>query len=266
MSVYLSVIIPAFNEEQRIPKTLEKVYDYLLRQDYSWEILVVLDGCTDKTLERLQHFSDHKKNIRCIAHQPNRGKGYAVRQGMMAANGQIRLFMDADNSTDISHFEKMQYLFDRGRDVVICSRNAKDAKYARQAIAQPLFKRLLGSAGNLFIQTVAVPGIWDTQCGFKAFTGKAAERIFAVTEIDRWGFDIELLAIARQLKCKIGIVPAFWVNDTATNVSLRSYLEVLVEAVKVRWNLLNGTYVKKHVLGLEQSQPTKPSGDLSRLF
>lgn len=266
MSVYLSVIVPAFNEEQRIPKTLDRIYDYLRLQSYSWEILVVLDGCTDKTLERVQQFSADKKNVRCIVYSTNRGKGYSVRQGMLAARGQIRLFTDADNSTDISHFEKMQYLFENGHDIVICSRNAKDVRSAQQAVAQPFLKRLLGSAGNLFIQLVAVPGIWDTQCGFKAFTGKAAERIFAVAEIDRWGFDIEVLAIARQFEFHVSLVPAFWVNDTATNVSLRSYLEVLLEAIKVRWNIVNGTYINRHALRLEQLKQVKPSSDLSRLF
>lgn len=259
MSLYLSVIIPAFNEEQRISKTLDRIHDYLLQQDYQWEILVVLDGCRDRTLQRVQQFSVGKKGVRCIAHTPNRGKGYSVRQGMLAARGQIRLFTDADNSTDISHFEKMRPFFEGGNDIVICSRNARDVRTARQAIPQPFLKRVLGSVGNLFIQVVAVPGIWDTQCGFKAFTGRSAELIFSVAEIDRWGFDIEVLAIARHFGFKVSLVPAFWVNDAATNVRLSSYFEVLLEAIRIRWNLLKGTYLKKHVLSLEQQKQANPA-------
>lgn len=242
---YLSVVIPAYNEEKRIHKSLEAVEAYLSKQDYTWEVIVVIDGAKDNTASVVRDFSQGKESIHLIDRKQNRGKGYTVREGMLAAKGQVRLFTDADNSTDISHFDKMKPLFDQGHDVVICSRDSKDAEGATQAVPQPAFKRLLGNMGNIFIQIVAVRGIWDTQCGFKAFTARAADAIFSVSKIDRWGFDIEALALARHNKFKIAIVPAYWVNDAESHVKLSGYIQVLLETVKVRWYLITGAYKKR---------------------
>lgn len=239
---YLSLIIPAYNEERRITNTLLSVYEYLSRQPYSWEILVVLDGPTDNTLDLVSEFASTRENIRWIQRAENRGKGYTVREGMLAAKGQIRLFSDADNSTDINHFEQMQPLFEEGYDIVICSRDGKDAEGAGQSVPQPGLKRFLGNAGNLFIQFVAVPGIWDTQCGFKAFTAEAAERIFSVARIDGWGFDIEALALARQLGYRIAIIGAHWIDHAETHVRTWNYVTTLLETLHVRWNLMSGAY------------------------
>ncbi|MCA9875028.1 MAG: glycosyltransferase family 2 protein, partial [Anaerolineales bacterium] len=203
MQPYLSVIIPAYTEEKRIGKTLEAVYTYLAGQPFTWEMLVVLDGPTDKTPQIVADFAQDKTNIRWIDRQQNRGKGYTVRQGMLAARGKIRLFTDADNSTDMSHFDRMKPLFDAGAHVVIASRDAKDAPLARQAVPQPFYKRFLGNAGNLFIQLMVVPGIWDTRCGFKAFSGEAAQKVFAAARMDGWSFDDEALALARRFGYKI---------------------------------------------------------------
>ncbi len=245
MNPYLSVIIPAYNEETRIPKTLNAVYDYLARQPFTWELIVALDGGTDNTLGVVQSFAAGKENVRWLDRRQNKGKGYTVREGMLAARGQIRLFTDADNSTDMAHFDQMQPLFAQGYDVVICSRDAKDVPGARQAVPQPLFKRLLGDAGNLFIQLLAVPGIWDTQCGFKAFTAAAAGRIFSVARIDRWGFDIEALALARRFGCKTGVIPADWVDEAGTHVQRWDYLDTIAETIKIRWNLMRGVYPRR---------------------
>ena len=173
-------------------------------------------------------------NISVIDRKENRGKGYTVREGMLKAGGTIRLFMDADNSTDISHFNLMKRYFTERYDVVIGSRDSKDAEGAKQDVPQPWFKRLLGNLGNLFIQIAAVPGIWDTQCGFKAFTAEAAKNIFSKDKIDRWGFDIETLALARLLKYKIAIIPVHWVNKPGSRVKFSAYFEVLWETIKIR--------------------------------
>jgi dolichyl-phosphate beta-glucosyltransferase len=239
---WLSVIIPAYNEEKRIAKTLQAIYGYLTTQPYQWEVLVVLDGGEDNTLGQVQEFAAGKKYIHCIDRKENKGKGYTVRQGMLAAKGDIRLFTDADNSTDISHFDKMKPLFAQGYDVVICSRDGKDAVGARQAVPQPFLKRFLGNAGNLFIQIMAVPGIWDTQCGFKAFTAPAAEKIFSIARLNRWSFDIEALALARRLGCEIGVIPAHWVDDADTHVKPLDYVGTLIDTVKIRWYLFSGAY------------------------
>lgn len=242
MKPYLSVIIPAYNEEKRINKTLVAVYDYLCQQSYVWELLIVLDGVTDNTLSVVETFAQGKTGVRWIDRQQNRGKGYTVKEGMLAAHGAVRLFADADNSTDISHFDQMKPLFDNGHDVVIASRDGKDAVGAQQAIPQSSLKRFLGNAGNLVIQLLAVPGIWDTQCGFKAFTAPAAEKIFSTTVIERWAFDMEALAIAQRNQFKIGIIPAYWVNDEDSHVRMWNYIESLWEAVKLRGRIMRGVY------------------------
>lgn len=242
MGVYLSVIIPAYDEEKRITTTLQAVYTYLAAQPYSWEMLIVLDGVRDNTLGVVQQFAQGKEGIRWIDRKENRGKGYTVRQGMLAACGDIRLFTDADNSTDISHFDQMKPLLEQGIEVVICSRDAKDVPNARQSVPQPFFKRLLGDSGNLFIQLVAVRGIWDTQCGFKAFRAAAAEKIFSVAQINRYGFDIEALALARYFGYKVRVIGANWIDNADTHVTYADYVRTLTEAMKVRWNLLTGVY------------------------
>jgi dolichyl-phosphate beta-glucosyltransferase len=245
MQPYLSVIIPAYTEENRISTTLDAVYTYLSEQPYSWEILVVLDGPDDNTTAVVEAFAQDKKGVRWIDRKENRGKGYTVRQGMLAAKGKIRLFTDADNSTDISHFEQMKPLFDQGADVVIASRDNKDVPSARQSVPQPFHKRFLGNAGNLFIQMMVVPGIWDTRCGFKAFTAEAAQKVFANARMDGWSFDDESLALARRAGYDIQVVGADWVDAEGTHVTRLDYFKNIFEAVRIRWYLLTGVYNHK---------------------
>jgi glycosyltransferase involved in cell wall biosynthesis len=181
-------------------------------------------------------------HLKIIERSVNRGKGYTVKEGMLAASGRIRLFTDADNSTDIAHFDKMKALFDQGFDVVIASRNSLDADGAEQAVSQAWYKRAIGRLGNRIVQRLAVPGIWDTQCGFKAFRVEAALRIFSQTTIERWGFDIEVLALARALNFQIGMIPARWINDERSHVRLADYLGVLADTFRVRRNFRAGKY------------------------
>src|SRR3989338_1518467 len=242
LDIYLSVIIPAYNEAERLPKTLRRFQEYFQSKPFSYEIIVAADGPSDNTIETARNMASEIKNLKVIERRENRGKGYTVREGMLVASGKIRLFADADNSTDISHFDKMRPLFDKGYDAVICSRDSKDAEGAKQEYPQPFLKRLAGNMGNLFIQLVAVRGIWDTQCGFKAFRDHAAENIFSRTKINRFGFDIEVLAIAKFLHYKIGIIPAHWINDPSSTVNLFSYFQVLLETIKIRLNFLMGKY------------------------
>jgi dolichyl-phosphate beta-glucosyltransferase len=247
MNPYLSVIIPAYNEESRLGQTLSAIYAYLCAQDFTWEVIVVLDGSQDNTLAVLHAFvagegRPHEGQFRWIPREENRGKGFTVREGMLAAHGDIRLFTDADNSTDINHFDKMRPLFAAGADIVICSRDRKDADDAQQAVPQNPVKRFLGNTANLLIQVVAVPGIWDTQCGFKAFTAPAAAHIFSLAQIDRWGFDIEALALGRRFGYEIGVVGAYWVNREGTHVRPVDYFKTLGDTFRTRWNLMTGVY------------------------
>ena len=240
--IYLSVIVPTYNEAERLPGTLKRFQEYLLAKPFTYEIIVVLDGPTDNTRDVLAAMVYEIKCLKILDRNVNRGKGYTVREGMLKASGRVRLFSDADNSTDISHFDKMQSFLDGGCDLVICSRSSSDAPGARQAVPQVWYKRMIGKFGNLFVQLLAVRGIWDTQCGFKAFRDSAAEKIFSQTAIDGWGFDIEVLALARALQYRIGIVPAAWINDPRSHVIWGGYLGALWEILKIRWNLVRGHY------------------------
>jgi dolichyl-phosphate beta-glucosyltransferase len=240
--VYLSIIIPAYNEQERIVKTLKRIFEYLENQRYSYEIILVSDGSKDETVNVAKKEFGKENNFFIVDRKQNYGKGYTVREGMLKAKGGIRLFTDADNSTDISHFELMRSFFDKGYDIVIGSRDSKDVIGAKQAVSQKWHKRLLGNLGNLFIQLVAVRGVWDTQCGFKAFRDYAAERIFSKSKINRWGFDIEALALARKFGFKIGIIPVFWINDPKSHVKFSAYFQVLWETVKIKLNLIKGNY------------------------
>lgn len=236
---YLSVIIPAYNEAKRLPLTLIDVDKHLEDQEYSYEILVVNDGSTDNTAEIVNRLIPLIENLKLIDNKENKGKGAVVRQGMLCAKGTWRLFMDADNSTSVVEFNKMVPYFKDGYEVVIGSR---DVKGSRTVPAQPWYRRMLGNMGNLFIQILLLRGIWDTQCGFKCFSDEAAEKVFNLTKIDRWGFDVEALALAKKLGYKIKEMPVFWVNDIRSHVGASAYLQVLWEVVKVRWWLWRKSY------------------------
>ncbi|MAF80939.1 hypothetical protein CL628_02900 [bacterium] len=237
--MYLSVIIPAYNEEGRLPHTLKAVLAYLRKQDYSWELAVVDDGSKDRTADIVREASVADARVKLLQYGRNRGKGYAVKYGMTHTTGEYRLFMDADNSTTIDHFEQFSGVFDLGFDVVIGSR---DVSGAHIAVHQVWWKEKVGDLGNLWIQFWAVPGIQDTQAGFKVFKGAVADEVFSRLTIDRWGFDVEALAVTRHLGYKISEQPIRWVNDPNSKVSTRAYLDVLREVVQVRLNLWQGKY------------------------
>jgi len=157
--VDLSVIVPAYNEAERLPKTLKRFDEYLTAMGFAYEILVVLDGPSDNTREVMREMLREIPHLKVIDRPVNRGKGHTVKEGMRRAAGRIRLFTDADNSTDIAHFEKMKPFFNEGYDLVIASRNSKDAPNAEEAVPQAWYKRWTGRVGNLFVQLLAVPGI-----------------------------------------------------------------------------------------------------------
>jgi len=235
----LSVVVPAYNEEDRISGTLISIHNYLSQQQYDYEIIVVNDGSTDSTSKAVEDIKSKIANLKFIDNKKNHGKGYVVRQGMLEARGDFRLFTDADNSTTIDHIEKFWSYFDKGYDVVIASIAKKGAKIAH---TEKFYKRWFGKMGNLWIQFWLLPGIWDTQRGFKMFTAKAARDLFSRQRLDRWGFDFEILAIARKLGYKIAEVPINWKNDPRSHVKLSAYIKTLLEVLKVRWGLWTGKY------------------------
>lgn len=239
MKPYLSVIIPTYNEAKRLSLTLIDIDKHLSRADFSYEIIVVDNNSKDATLEIAKRFSHLLKNLRVLECKTVGGKGAAVKTGILGAKGEIRLFMDADNSTSIDQFLKMMPYFKEGYDVVIGSR---DIEGARLIPPQPWHKRLAGNLGNLFIQFMLLPGIWDTQCGFKAFTEEAAEKIFPLIKISRWGFDVEILALAKKMKYKTKEIPVVWVNNPFSHVNALAYFQVLWEVVKIKWWIIINKY------------------------
>lgn len=236
---YLSVIIPAYNELKRLPLTLIDVDRHLSEQEYSYEILIVNDGSTDATAEMIERFKPLIENLKIINNSENKGKGAAVRQGMLAAKGNWRVFMDADNSTSIVEFNKMMPYLDAGYEIIIGSRAVKGSKLNPP---QSIFKSIAGKVGNLFIQLLLLRGIWDSQCGFKCFSEESTKIIFPMMKIDRWGSDVELLALAKRMGYRIKEMPVHWVNDPRTHVNLKSYFQVLWETIKVRWWLWRHVY------------------------
>ncbi len=240
----LSIIIPAYNEEKRIPETLDSLNEYLEKQDYDYEIIVVSDGSKDDTVKVVKEKRKNIENLRVIDNKENKGKGFVVKQGMMQAKGKYKLFMDADNSTSINHIEKVWPLLAEGHEIVIGSRDSRDNPEAKQIIKQSFSRRFLGNFGNLIIQVLAVSGIWDTQCGFKVFTNRIASEIFPKMKINGWGFDIELLFIAKIKghRNKIGIIPVKWMNDSESKVGISGYFQVFKELFQIRLNYLKGNY------------------------
>jgi dolichyl-phosphate beta-glucosyltransferase len=249
--IYLSVIIPAYNEEKRLPKTLQSLDGYLRNQNYDYEILVVNDGSKDKTAEVAENLKLKIRNLKLINNKINQGKGAVVKQGMLEAKGEYRLFADADNSTSIDQTEKMWPYFKKtcpepaegGYDVVIGSRDVKGAVLDPP---QPWLRNvILGEGFKLFRKIViGLWGIEDTQCGFKCFSKKAVEDIFPRCKINRFAFDPEILIIAKKLKYKIKEIPVYWRNDPESKVNSKSIFKMALDLVKIKYNLIIGKYEK----------------------
>ncbi len=227
--MHLSFIIPAYNESRRIGETLVKAHDYLHRQDYGWEILVVDDGSADGTGAFVRRaFPD----VRVIEYTPNQGKGHAVRTGMLAAQGDYRVFSDADGSTPAEELEKLWPHFEDGADVVIGSRTVPEANVQ---VRQAWYRQTMGRIFNVFVQLLAIKGFPDTQCGFKGFTKAAATDIFPRMTIQGFGFDAEVLFIARKHGFRIDQVGVTWVNSPTSHVhAVSDSARMLRDLVRIR--------------------------------
>lgn len=238
--IYLSVVIPAYNEEKRLPKTLADIDKYLSKQSYNYEIVVVNDGSKDRTVEVTKSLMPGINNLRIVDYKENHGKGYVVRLGMLEAKGRYRLFTDADNSTSINQVEKMWPFFEKGFDIVIGSRDVKGAVLdPPQPPARIFLGETFGFLTNLLVGTW---GIADTQCGFKGFSQKAAEDIFPRCKINRFAFDPEMLMIAKRLGYKIKEVPVNWKNDPNSKVKFKSMVKMGRDLVNIRLNLIKRIY------------------------
>jgi dolichyl-phosphate beta-glucosyltransferase len=235
----VSIIIPAFNEEKRLGDTLERILCYLKGKGHSYEIIVVDDGSGDGTVTVAERFS--QRGVRILRNDRNRGKGFTVRHGMLQSSKELVLFSDADLSTPIEEVEKLAAPILAGKaQVAIGSRAVAGAQIE---ISQPLYRVAMGKMFNLFVRLVALGGIHDTQCGFKLFTRRAAQEVFRRQRLSGFGFDVEILAIARRLGFSIAEVPVRWINSEETKVdALRDSARMLFDLFNVRWNDFRGLY------------------------
>jgi len=235
--IEISVIIPSYNEESRITKSLKDVQKFFSQKKFSYEIIVVDDGSRDKTSEVAKSLGISQLHV--ITHEKNQGKGKAVNTGVKNARGKYMLFTDADNSTPFYEFERL-WPYGKEYPVVIGSRYISGSNIK---IRQPLTRIVASRIGNLLTQVLLLPRISDTQCGFKLFQGSAAKKIFVKQTIWRWGFDIEILRIAKENKYKIAQVPVDWFNDEDTRVqSGGMFVKTLNELLRIKWNSLRGYY------------------------
>jgi len=228
---YLSIVLPAFNEAKRLPLTLIDLDRHLSAKEFSYDITVVVSPGTDNTLEILRRFENIIKNLKIIPLQENQGRGLAVKTGMLAAKGNWRLVMDADNSTSILEFERMQpYLNDYG--ILIGSRYISGGQTEPPP---PQGRRTMDAIGTRLIRMFIVPGIRDANCGFKCFAAATADKLFATAESNGWALDAEILSMAQKADYRIKEVPIFWSYQENINGEARSHFKVFGEYLRIWW-------------------------------
>ena len=234
----LSVIIPAYNEEGRLPSSLDRVSDYLSSRGEPYEVLVVVNGSTDRTEHVAKAAAERDPCLRLIL-TPLRGKGRAIKIGVKEARGDRVLFCDADLSTPIEEAVGLADQLDGTYQVVIASREGQGSR----RVGEPYLRHLMGRVFNALVRVLAVPGIQDTQCGFKAFAGGCARDIFSRQTIAGFGFDVEILYLARKGGYGIREVPVTWVYRASSRVDpLRDTIRMFVDVLRVRLNDLRGKY------------------------
>jgi dolichyl-phosphate beta-glucosyltransferase len=238
-----SIVVPAYNEGARLRASLEKMLEYIARSNWSAEIIVVNDGSGDDTAKIAQEFAKRSPTVRLIDNPRNRGKGYTVRNGMLNATGQVLLFTDADLSSPIEEAGKLFGAIESGAaDIVIGSRYLDRDLQTRK---QPLYRRLLGRAFNTALRIILGLSYVDTQCGFKAFSRQAALEVFPRMKIERWGFDAEILFLARRYRLRVVEVPVQWAHDHRSKINpIRDGVHMLLELLRIRMNSISGKYQK----------------------
>ncbi len=234
----LSIVIPAYNEEQRLPETLREIHAFLKKQSYPAEVLVVENGSNDRTLAIAQEFNRSMPEVHAH-HCDRRGKGLAVIQGMLAAKGEYRFICDVDLSMPIETINQFLPPILADEAVAIASREAPGAK----RINEPEYRHIIGRAFNLMVRLIALPGLQDTQCGFKCFRADVVKKVFPRMTMQGWTFDVEALVIARRLGYKIVEVPIPWIYNPQSKIKvLRDSLNMARDLITIRWNALRGVY------------------------
>jgi len=237
-SPFLSIVIPAHNEELRLPRSLRQVFAFLEKQPYSAEVIVVENASSDRTLELAGEFALTQPNL-IVLHEEQAGKGNAVRRGVLEARGEYRFICDADLSMPIGEVEKFLPPVLTGFDVVIASREAPGAVRYNE----PSYRHWGGRAINLVIRLLILPGLHDTQCGFKCFRAEAAEKLFRQQTLGGWSFDIEILYLARRKRMKVAELPVHWyfASDSKVN-AVRDALRMIGDIFRIHSNALRGRY------------------------
>jgi len=239
-ALYLSIIIPVYNEERRIGKTLDTIISYLNPRPYRSEIIVVNDGSKDRTSAIVNEYSIRHKQVQIIESSINQGKGFSVRKGMLNANGRYVLFSDADLSTPIEEVEKLLHWLKKGYDIAIGSRGLKESIIH---IHQPWYREHMGKIFNLLTRLIAIQDIRDTQCGFKCFKKEIIPDIFNKQTISHFSFDVELLKIALKKGYRIKEVPVRWLNNVQSKVNpFSDSVRMFIDLIKIRCNDLRGLY------------------------
>ena len=237
----ISFIIPAFNEESRIVKILDTATEYLSKDFKDYEIIIVDDGSTDKTKEAVEHYMNSGSDkIRLIKNRINKGKGYSVRIGMLAAKYDLAVFSDADLATPISELKKLMNALLKGHDIVIASRNMKES---RRIVKQPYYRQIMGKTFPIIVNILLSMDFKDTQCGFKLFKTQIAKKILRKQTIDRFAFDVEILYIAKKLGYRICEVPVLWIDKKDSKVSpFRDSWKMFLDIIKIRMNSIKDIY------------------------
>ncbi|MFN3202859.1 MAG: dolichyl-phosphate beta-glucosyltransferase [Bradymonadia bacterium] len=231
----LSIVIPAYNEAARIGVSLRNTLDYLDAHVPSHEVIVVDDGSSDETAEVVAGMFQGKPHLRVIRYTPNRGKGHAVRTGMLSARGDYVVFTDADGSTPIEEVEKLLFHLQRGADMVMGSRGLPESEIRQR---QHIAREMMGRTFNLILRSTVMGGFKDTQCGFKGFTAEAASALFGAAQIDGFAFDVELLLLAKE-RFIVKEVPVVWYNAPHSRVSpIKDSAKMLRDVARVRWKLM----------------------------
>ena len=233
----LSVVIPAYNEASRLPSALRRIRDYLAARSGSHEILVVDDGSSDGTAEAARAVDC--PGLQVFRTEPNRGKGHAVRRGMLLARGDRRLMTDADLSTPMEDLDKLQQRLDEGYDIAIGSRALPGADIQ---VHQPWYRENAGRVFNLMVRLLVLPDLHDTQCGFKVWSAAAAQEVFSAARLDGFCFDVEALYLARKGGRRIAEVPVTWRNDAGSRVGTLRGMAAFLDLVRIRVNDSRGVY------------------------
>ena len=242
MNDFISVVVPAYNEESRIPPTLEKVHAYCKEKFSDFEILVVDDGSSDNTALVVKNLSVYLDHVNLIHYPQNAGKGHAVRKGVLSSRGNLLLICDADLSTPIEELEKLVPFIKSDYDIAIGSRGLRESDIVQR---QPWYREAMGKTFNIFVRMLAVGGISDTQCGFKLFRGDVARGLFSKARIDGFSFDVEVLYLAKKAEYTIKEVPVRWINSPFSRVVLMSDpMRMFLELLIIKFNALTGKYNK----------------------